>query len=139
MGVIWWGTGGHVPPLLAVWGGGDRISDVPPLCGIEKKPQHISIFICILRSFLLDLSGPHALNLYLYSDILSIQRMRGNRNQSHNDLHFSIKKIRPHPLPSRVSCLRRSQLVALNNFISLLSPPPPPPHLSLANDVHGFK
>jgi len=44
------GDRGHVPPLLAV---GDRIYYVPPLFG---KKSRISIFICDLRSFLLDLS-----------------------------------------------------------------------------------
>ena len=39
---------------------GDRISDPPHFLG-WKNPPRISIFICVLRSFLLDLSGSHVL------------------------------------------------------------------------------
>ena len=79
MGVIWWGTGGG-----GGWGGGGAGGMYPTFGsgGIEYlmspptfwdlKQSHISILICVLRSFLLDISGPHVLTLYLYSDILSM-------------------------------------------------------------------
>ena len=43
---------------------GDRISDVTPLTLCDGKNSRISIYICVLRSFLLDLSGPHVLTLF---------------------------------------------------------------------------
>ena len=92
MGVIWWGTwggGGHVPPLLAV--GGARISDATsPFCGWNKN--HVFQYLFAFYGHFYWTYPDHVLTLYPYSDILSIYsiyRIRGNRNQSHNDLHFS--------------------------------------------------
>ena len=89
-----------VTNVLPTFGsGGYRISNELPThthTFEDLKKSHISIFICVLQSFLLDLSGPHVLTFYLHSNILSmysIHRMRGNRNQSHNYLNFSSNKL----------------------------------------------
>ena len=111
VGVIWWGTRGACPPpltLLAVRGTAYLMSPPPPPSHILGWKKITYFNICVLLSFLLDLSGLHVLTLYLYSDILSmncIQRMRGNRNQSHNDLPIFFLK-------------RGLQFVAPNIFIT---------------------
>ena len=105
------------PPTFSSVEGGQNIRCPPTIW--DWKKSHISICICILRSFLLDLSGPHVFTLYLYSDILSmysIQRMRRTRNQSHNDLHFSKTFRPPPPFPSVALRLHCLQLVALNIY-----------------------
>ena len=120
----------------------------PPPPHTHTNKSHISIFIFVLRSFLLDLSGPHILTLYPYSDILSmysIYRMRGNRNQSLDDIHLSKNYPRTSPTPSVTLRLRRSQLVTPNIFITKFPaptphPPPTPPPSSnffLANAAHA--
>ena len=94
------GDRGICPPPPNFYSEGDRISDAPPPPTLPPPPhthtflgwKKITYFnICILQSFLLDLSRPHVLTLYLHSDILSmysIHRMRGNGNQSHKNLQM---------------------------------------------------
>ena len=50
MGVIWWGTEGSCPPLLALGCGGvGRITDVPLPTFWDGNESCISIFHCVLR------------------------------------------------------------------------------------------
>ena len=93
MGVVWWGHEEHVSlphthTHLAVVGTGYLI---PSSFGDGTKSR-ISIFISVLRSFLLDLFGPHVLAPYY--DILSVysihRMMRGNINQTVNTVKREI-------------------------------------------------
>ena len=136
MGVNWWGTGGTCPPPhFCQWG--DRISYAPPPpppththtpFGIEKN--HIFPYLFAFYGHFYWTYPDHVLTLYLYSDILSmysIQMMRGNRNKSHNDVHFS-KQIRP-PLPPNFAVSRNTYF-----YITNVSPPP---LVFLENYAHG--
>ena len=109
MDVICWGTG------------------VPSLFGMEKTITQYNIYLRF--TVILFSLYPYSDNLSMYS----IYRMRENRNQSHNDLHFSnffLGGMPPPPLPhththySVASCLRHLQLIAPNIFITQLPPPP---------------
>ena len=124
MGVIWWGTCPPPPPPTNVWQWGDRISDVLPHFLGWKTFTHFNIYSPFTVIFTCSHSLPiflHVLTLYPYSDILSvysIHRVRGNINQSHNDLQFYKNSGGMHLDLSSMA----SQLVAPNIFIIQWSP-----------------
>ena len=93
--------GGNMSPHFWQWEGPEYLMPPPPFVDGTK----IMYFNIYLR-FTVIFTGPRlcvkiqlAVSIYFdildrfrYSDILSIYsiyRIRGNRNQSHNDLHFS--------------------------------------------------
>ena len=69
MGVIWWGTGegggGACPHFWQCGGGGGGEYLMSPHIFLNGNKSRIKIFICVLRSFSLDLSGLHILTNYL--------------------------------------------------------------------------
>ena len=94
------GGGGMSPTFGSVCVWGDRISDAPPPPFWDGNKSRISIFICVLRSFLLDLSRPHVLTPYPYLNILSmysIYRMRERHvlfNDALNTFYLRLYGVR---------------------------------------------
>ena len=133
------GDRGDMSPHFWQWGGGTEYLMSPPpppptLFGIENN--HIFQYLFAFYGNFYWTFPDHVFTLYLYSDILSmysIQRMRGNRNQSHKDLNFSKTFKLYRWLNIVASRLRRLQLVALNILY-----PTCPLNLFLANDAHGL-
>ena len=102
MGVIGWGREYLMPPPHHVLGWKNKISYF-----------NIYLRFTVIFTGLIRTTCSHSLPIFNILSMYSIRRMRGNRNQSHNELHFSkhsgreFPRPRPPP-PLRVaSCLRR--------------------------------
>ena len=116
-----------------------RISEVPPhthrhFLGLKKITYfNIYLHFTVIFTGLIRTTCSHSLPIFRYSEHVRIEAFIFQNNSELPPL--------PAPIPSVVSRLRLSQLVALNIFISKLSPPPPPyththTHVFLANDAH---
>ena len=106
--------------------------------GIEKNHIFQYLRFTVIFTGLIRTTCSHSLPIFRYSEHVQYTEDESiQKSEPQRPSFFNPKKKRPHPKPHNLSSrLRRSQLVALNIFISQL--PPPRPIFLLANNAHGY-